>query len=197
MRESRSQGKSNREGIASRTDASRERVAKIGAGVKTDSSAAEKRAFDSLVKIHAVADENGLEATDWNAVADGLDEKGFGNLAKAARSRGKGIVDLEIRKRAEQFADQMVDETSGAFSTDASDFKEDGGSRTRFRSRMVREFIAMNTPATRPAAAGGEPYVGESQPPGFPDAERASDGFWYVKRDGKSQRVVNSGEAAR
>lgn len=188
---------------------SREAVANIAAGAKStsaDSSAAEKRAFDSLVKIHTVADENGLETVDWNAVAQGLDEKGFGKLAGSARSRGKGIADLDTRRRAEQFADQMVDEQSGAFSTDASDFKEDGGSRTRFRARMVRDYIAKNgggaaeAPATRPATArppapAGDPYTSETPPPGFPNARRSSkDGFWYFpdpERPGKFRRVLN------
>lgn len=192
---------------------SRETVANIAAGARStpaDSSAAEKRAFDSLVKIHTVADDNGIEATDWNAVADGLEGKGFGKLAKAARSRGKGIADLELRQRAEEFADQMVEEQAGAFSFDSSDFKEDGGSRVRFRARMVREFIAKNggegtaapaikpaeepatkpaeTPAIKPAEAG--PYVGDTPPPNAPDARKSpNDGYWYVKRDGKWQQV--------
>ncbi len=200
-----SKATASREGIAAEANISREKVARIAAGKPSDSSAAEKRAFDSLVEIHTVADENGLEATDWNAVAEGLNEKGFGNLAKSARSRGKGIADLELRKRAEQFADQMVDEQADPFHTDARDFKEDGGSRTRFRARMVREYIAKNgggapaTPATEPAtteppAAKPEalttvPYVGDAQPPDFPDARRADDGFWYVKRGDKTLRV--------
>ena len=188
------------ENVAKITAGSRKAVAEIAAGKATDTSAAEKRAFDILVKIHTVADENGLEATDWNAVAEGLNEKGFGKLAGSARSRGKGIADLEVRKRAEQFADQMVKEQSGAFSTDASDFKDDSGSRTRFRARMVREYIAKNggaaaeAPATRPAVADDNPYVGATPPRNHPDAKQANDGFWYIQRDGKFLRVQNSEE---
>lgn len=145
-----------------------------------------------MVTIHTVTDENGLEETDWNAVADGLDEKGFGKLAKAARSRGKGIVDLDHTKTAEAQADAEVEEKASFFSTDATDFKEDGGSRVRFRARRVREIIAE-----RSGKEAVGPYVGEAPPPEFPDAKRAEDGFWYVKRgEGKFARVQNSGKVA-
>ena len=195
----------SREGIAAAATASREGIAKIAAGKPSDTSAAEQRAFDSLVEIHTVTDENLGETTDWNAVADGLESKGFGKLAKSARSRGKGIADLEVRKRAEQFADEMVDEQSGFISTDAADFKQDGGSRVRFRARMVREFIAKNggagaeTPATRPATVDDDPYVGKAPPRNHPDAKRASDGFWYLapKRPGGKFRRVQNTEANR
>jgi hypothetical protein len=193
-----SEAATSRERIGAAANVSREKAARIRAGKASDSSAAEKRAFDSLVEIHTVTDENGLEATDWNAVATGLDEKGFGKLAKAARSRGKGIADLDIRQRAEQFADDLVEEQAGTFSTDATDFKDDGGSRTRFRARMVREFIAKNggkaaaAPATRPATTGDDPYVGAVPPRDHPDAKRAPDGFWYLpplQSGGKFRRV--------
>ena len=170
----------------------------------TDTSAAEKRAFDSLIKIHTVADENDIETTDWNAVADGLDKKGFGDLAKAARSRGKAIIDLDIRKRAKQSAKKTVDEIETMFSF--SEFDKYGGTKEQAFQFFVRKFIADETggtpptlpgpsqtpPTTRPAAAGGDPYVGKAPPPSHPEAKRAKDGFWYVpdpNRPGKFKQV--------
>ena len=208
-----SEAATSREGIASRATASREKIgaaanrsrekaATITAGKPTDTTAAE----DRIIKRHIEVDENGIETVNHEAAAVELEERGFKKAAAAQRRRSKGIIDLDIRKRAEEFADKIVEEQASFFSSDESDFKDDGGSRTRFRARMVREFIAKNggkvpaapvtkpattePPAARPATPDGrEPYVGDAQPPDFPDARRAKDGFWYVKRGDKTLRV--------
>ncbi len=210
-----SEATTSREGIASRATESRERIgaeanisrekaATIRAGKATDTTAAE----DRIIKRHIEIDENGNETVNHEAAATELEERGLKKAAVAQRRKAKGIADQDIRKRAEQFADEMVDEQAGTFSTDTSDFKDDGGSRTRFRARMVREFIVKNggksasPPATRPAETrpaetGGGPYVGDTPPPGFPNARQAPDGFWYVERDGKFQRVMKAGGTGR
>ncbi len=198
-----SKGAASRERIGAAANVSRERAATIRAGKATDTTAAE----DRIIKRHVDVDENGNETVNHEAAAVELDERGFKRAAAAQRRKAKGIFDQDIRKRAEEFADAMVEEQSGTFSTDTSDFKDDGGSRTRFRARMVREFIAKNSgksaaaPATRPAetkppAPAGDPYVGAAPPPDHPDAKRARDGFWYVKRGGRTYRVLKTEENA-
>ena len=197
-----SKATASREGIAAASNISREKAATIRAGKATDTTAAE----DRIIKRHIEIDENGNETVNHEAAAVELQERGFKKAAVAQRRKSKGIADQDIRKRAEEFADQLVEEQAGTFSSDASDFKDDGGSRTRFRARMVREFIAKNSgssapaPTTRPAetkppAPAGDPYTGETPPPGFPNARRSSkDGFWYFpdpERPGKFRRVLN------
>ena len=181
-------GERNRASIASR-----EKVA-AAKGKTADSSAAEKRAFDSLVKINTVPDDNGIETTDWNAVADGLEAKGFGKLAKSARSRGQGITDRKNRAIAKEQAAAEADEKSGIFTSNATAFKKDGGSRTRFVARREREIFADLSGKSAAKKDeflqiknGGEPYVGDKPPSDFPDAIKANDGFWYVKRDGNGK----------
>ncbi len=197
-----SQAAKSRERIGAAANASRERAAKITAGKLRDTTAAE----DRIIKRHPVLDEFGQEtgATDHEAAAVELEDRGFKKAAAAQRRKAKGIADLGIRKRAEEFADQMVEEQDTFLSSDDVDFKDDGGSRTRFRARMVREFIAMNggkpaeAPAGSPAGASVSPYVGNTPPPGFPNARRASDGFWYIKSGPGPkdwQRVVTSSAA--
>ncbi len=209
-----SEATTSREGIASRATESREGIAtaanvsreKIAGGkfTKTDTSAAEKRAFDSLVKIHTEFDVDRGDVTDWSAVAAGLDEKGFGKLAKAARSRGKAIVEADDLKRATSQADAELEEKTGFF---FDDLNEDGGSPTRFHARRVRELLkefadarsGKVTPGsgdsidiTSPTAVGDNPYVGAAPPPAAPNAKQADDGFWYLpplQSGGKFRRV--------
>lgn len=185
-------------------------VAKIRAGKTTDTSAADSRVFENLQDIHSSVDQlSGETVPDWGKISKAIADmpnasSGLKALGKEAGRKGKGIADLDIRKRAEEFADEMVDEQSSAFLPDSSDFKDDGGSRVKFRARMVREFIAKNSgtaaPATRPAgatsAAPTGPFVGNSSPADQPDAKRAPDGFWYVKRDGRTWRVLKTKENA-
>ena len=209
-----SRATASQEGIASRAAASRkeigaaanlsrERAAGIKA-TKTDTTAAE----DRIIERNLVLDEFGqpTSAINHEAAARDLEEQGFKKAAASQRRKAKGIADLDLRRRAEEFADQAVEEQDTFLSSDDVDFKDDGGSRTRFRARMVREFIAKNSgqpapaPATRPAetkppAPAGDPYTGETPPPGFPNARRSSkDGFWYFpdpERPGKFRRVLN------
>lgn len=189
-----SKATTSREKIAAAANVSREEAARITAGKAKDTTAAE----DRIIERHVEIDENGVEIVDHEAAAVELEDRGFKKAASAQRRKDKGIADQDIRKRAEQFADDMVEEQAGFISSDAADFKDDGGSRTRFRARMVREFIAKNggkaavTPTTKPAATSDDPYVGEAPPPSHPEAKRAKDGFWYVERDGKFLRVQNS-----
>ncbi len=168
-------------------------------GKSGDASAAEKRAFESLIEIHTFVDENKLETTDWDAIAQGLEDKGFGKLAKSVRRRSQGIADQKNREEAQTRAAAEAEEKAGTFSLDSSDFKEDGGSRIRFIKRREREIfdelsgkVLAAKPAQEPRSADGTiPYTGDQPPPDFPDARRRkSDGFWYVKRGGKSQRVM-------
>ncbi len=42
----------------------------------------------------------------------------------------------------------------------------------------------------RNGKAAREPYRGDTPPPEYPDAVRAKDGSWYVKRDGTWNRVA-------
>jgi hypothetical protein len=195
-----SEAAASREKIGTAANVSRERAATIRAGKATDTTAAE----DRIIKRHVDVDENGNETVNHEAAAVELDERGFKRAAAAQRRKAKGIFDQDIRKRAEEFADQMVEEQDTFLSSDDVDFKDDGGSRTRFRARMVREFIAKNggkpaeAPAGSPAGASVSPYVGNTPPPGFPNARRASDGFWYIKSGPGPkdwQRVVTSSAA--
>ena len=187
--ERRTEASRSAENVAKITAGSRKAVAEIAAGKPTDTTAAE----DRIIKRHVEVDENGIETVNHEAAATELEERGFKKAAAAQRSRAKGIADQDIRQRAEKFADEMVKEQSGTFSLDSSDFKDDGGSRTRFRARMIREFIAKNggkgaASAVKPAVAG--PYVGDTPPPNALDARKSpNDGYWYVKRDGKWQQI--------
>ncbi len=202
----------SREKIAGIAAASRERVATAKASGR-DTSAAEERAFKNLLEIHTSTDDKtGDVTTDWNAIAQGLEDKGFDTLAKSVRGRGQGIADLGIRKRAEAFADARVEEETGFFTDiftgDDTVFKKDGGSRVRFRARMVREFIAQESGKGAPAASApraarpiqDDPYVGDKPPPGVPGAKRSKkDGLWYVPdpdRPGKFKRVQRDGGVA-
>ncbi len=175
---------------AETTAKGRVEAAKVTAGNK-DTTAAEDRIIERSVET----DENGNERVNHEAAAVELEAAGFKKAAAAQRRKAKAIDNLDIRKRAEEFADARVDEQAGTFSGDESDFKEDGGSRVKFRARMVREFIAENSgqtqaPATQPAAAATGPYTGDAPPANVPDARKSpKDGFWYVKRDGKWQQV--------
>lgn len=191
-RELASEATKSREKIAKITAASREKAARITAGKPTDTTSAE----DRIIKRHVTTDENGLETINHEGAATELEARGLKKAAQAQRRKGKAIVDQENRNIAEVQADAEVEEKAGAFSTDATDFKEDGGSRIRFRARRVREIIAEQsgkvTPKTSLEAAGSSPYVGDTPPPSFPDARRAKDGFWYVSdpdRPGKFKRV--------
>ncbi len=181
-----------------------EEVARIRANKKTDTSASDSRIFDDLQDIYKSKDDLDEDVTNFGAISRAIADMpnaspGLKALGKEAGRKGKGIANLDIRRRAEEFADQMVEEQAGTFSTDASDFKDDGGSRTVFRARMVREYIAKNggsaaaAPETRQATTGGAPFVGDTAPPNFPNARRAPDGFWYVpdpaRGPNKFQRV--------
>lgn len=201
-----SQATSSREDIAAAANISREKTARIAAGKPKDTTAAE----DRIIKRHVEIDKDLNETVNHEAAAVELEGRGFKKAAAAQRRKAKGIADVDLQKRAEDFADQMVDEQANPLLPDSVDFKDDGGSRIRFRARMVREFKSKNggkplstqaakaaptAPAPGPAATGN-PYVGDVQPPGHPDAKRADDGFWYVKRAGKFLRVQNT-EATR
>ena len=89
-------------------------VARIAAGKSKDTTAAE----DRIIGRHVEVDENGIETVNHEAAAVELEERGFNKAAAAQRRKAKGIVDLDIRKKAEQFADQMVEEQSEFFSSD-------------------------------------------------------------------------------
>ena len=197
-----SQATASREDIAAAANISREKTARIAAGKPKDTTAAE----DRIIKRHVELDENEFEIVNHEAAAVELEGRGFTQAAAAQRRKAKGIADVDLQQRAEDFADQMVDEQSGAFSFDSSDFKDDGGSRTRFRARMVREFKAKNggkaaaatavrpeatkpattpsPPATRPeVTGGGTPYVGSTPPRDHPKAQQgkgSKSDFWYI-----------------
>lgn len=139
-----SEGEKNRksrEAIAVDRTVSNEIIAGVR-GRSKDRSAAEKRAFDLEVEINTTTDDLGEETTDWNAVADGLQARGFKGVARSARKRGRAIQDKEDTAIAEAQADREVKEKAGTLSSDASDFKEDGGSRDQFRARRIREIEA-------------------------------------------------------
>ena len=150
---------------------------------------------DRIIQRHVRTDENGLESINHEGAARELKEKGLMKAAAAQLRQAKAIKDQELRKRAEEFADARVEEQSWTLSSDEIDFKEDGGSRARFRARMVREFIEAEKGGkadVTPAAEGAGPYVGETRPPGHPNAKQAKDGFWYVPdtdRPGTFKRV--------
>lgn len=157
-------------------------AAKITAGKPTDTTSAE----DRIIQRHFSRDENEIKAIDREGAATELEARGFKKAAQAQRRKAKAIRNQDIRAEAEAQADAEVEEKAGTFSTDAEDFKEDGGSRIRFRARRVREIIAERS----------GPYVGDTPPPGFPDAKRAKDGFWYVSdpdHPGKFKRVQRRG----
>ncbi len=221
-----SEATTSREKIASEATASREKIAAAGnvsrekiAGSKaekTDTSAAAERFWKISVEtatrreIDKEGIPTGFDTTNWNAVALDMDARNLPKLAATARRRAKAHQEREDRKTALPIAEERVEAMDDSFfgESDAKVFKQYGGSRTKALDAILREEIqkivdtrnggkGAVTPETRPAASAGDPYVGESQPPGFPDARRAKDGFWYVKRDGKSQRIINGGGAAR
>jgi hypothetical protein len=178
---------------------SAEKIAGIKATRSTGVSAAEKRDFDMLTKLNTEADDNGLETVNWAAVAEGMEAKGHKTMAAQARKRGKEDAELSAQTQAEEQADAEVNEKAGTFTGDGSDFKEDGGSRTRFRARRVREIKAEILGKSKPeekrsAAAPSKPKAPKKAsgkvPAGFPkDAQQANDGKWYVKRNGKWNEV--------
>lgn len=146
------------------SNASRERAAGIRSDKKTDSSSAESRAWKMSVEAATKTDENGLETVDWKAVADDMKARGYKNAAQSAQRQAKGVEDTDIQRQAEEQADKEIEEIAGVFTTDAQDFKEDGGSRTRYRARRIREIKeelsgggAKKGPETREAAAPDKP----------------------------------------
>jgi hypothetical protein len=73
------------------------------------------------------------------------------NLAKQGREQDSKVLmlnaietdaaDMATQMAAKKYADQQIDEKSGYFSTDGSDFKDSGGSREQARAGFVNEFM--------------------------------------------------------
>lgn len=169
-------------------------AAKITAGKPKDTTSAE----DRIIQRHVSADENALETIDREAAATELEARGFKKAAQAQRAMVKATRDIEIRDTARTQAKAEAEEKQGIFSSDASDFKEDGGSRIRFEARREREITAelkggkvtpgrANQPKTREAAAGpGE--EGDRDLSDIPEGKRFVEkktGRIWVKRGDK------------
>ena len=209
--ERRTEASRSAENVAKITAGSRKAVAEIAAGKATDTSAAEKRFWDIAVKTATTPEMDkggiptGRDTTDWNAVALDMDARSLPKLAATARRRALNDQTREDRKVALPLAEERVEAMDDSFfgKSDTEVYKQYGGSRTKALDAILRKEMKKLADArsgkgvsvTRPAAAGGEFYTGETPPPGFPNARRSSkDGFWYFpdpKRQGKFRRVLN------
>ncbi len=126
--------------------AGREKVARISAQSRRDVAARKKpnpkdatSAQDRIIARHTVTDDQDVKTIDHESAAVALEADGHKNAAAEQRRMAKGKADLADQAAAEVQADLDVEDAAGTFSSDASDFKKDGGSRTRFRARRVRE----------------------------------------------------------
>jgi hypothetical protein len=203
-----SQAAKDRASIAAADRASREKIAAGKTTKATDTTAAE----DRIIGRHVEADENGLETVNHEAAAVELEERGFKKAAAAQRRKAKAVQKEADRREVQPIVEDRVDALDTLFGSDAEDYKQYGGSRSKAVIAITAEEMkslsdarsgaAAETPATRqatapatepptarPEASASVPYVGDTQPPDFPDARRAGDGFWYVKRGDKTLRV--------
>ncbi len=189
-----SEATTSREKIASEATASREKIAGVKAE-KADTSAAEKRFWDIAVEAaieHALDKEGfetGGETINWNAVALDMDARNLPKLAATARRRALNNQTREDRKVALPIAEERVEAMDDSFfgKSDAEIYEQYGGSRAKALDAILKEEMKKLA-----AARSSGPYVGEDPPPEFPDAKRASDGFWYVPdpdRPGGFKRV--------
>ncbi len=142
-------------GVASKDTADKQAAAKT-LDERKDNTAAEAR----IIAEHQIFNDFGkVIGVDHRAAGIDLRNRGFIKAAEAQERKGKAIATSDNRTRAEAQADGEVDDLAGAFSSDAVDFKKDGGSRTRFRARRVREIMAESEgktpPPTREAATSG------------------------------------------
>ena len=197
--ERRTEASRSAETVANIGAASREKAAEIAAGKATDTTAAE----DRIIKRHVQIDKTSLvETVDHEAAALELEANGFTKAAAAQRRKGKAIQKEADRREVQPIVEERVDALDSFWGSDAEDYKQYGGSRSKAVIAITAEEMknlqdarsgrAGKTPATKSAAAGGDPYTGDAPPPGFPDAKKARDGFWYVRRGGKVLRVQNT-----
>ena len=121
----------------------------INAGAKL--SAAKARATggkdrtaaqDRIIARHTETDTYGSEAIDHAAAAISLEKEGWKTAAAQQRRLAEGKSVGDDKAAAEEQADAEVDDKAGLLRSDNEDFKKDGGSRTRYRARRVREIMA-------------------------------------------------------
>ncbi len=173
-----------------------QKVAKIRGGKSKDRSAE----ADRIIERHSdgVDELTGAPIIRREEAAQSLDAAGLHKEAAQQRRIAKGVKNREKRSAAEDKANAEADDRESIFPGD--DF--DGLTREKWVGNRVNVLLdepptatrqaATAPPAATPEATATGPYVGDAPPPGFPDAKRAKDGFWYVKRDGKTLRVTGS-----
>jgi len=121
-----------------------------------------KQVYDMAVKAHTIEDPATLiKSTDWGKVQASMDSYGFGDQGRAiigggvveAAGAGPGMDTKMAMGRARAEADSQA----GLFSTDATDFKADGGNREAFITRRTQQIMAgLENQGSQPQAEAPE-----------------------------------------
>lgn len=94
---------------------------------------------------------------DWLAAYRQLKGNGRDDLAQRLVAGEGGAVTDAIRKEAQKRAEAEADGRAGWFSTDSSDFKDDGGDRSAFIKRRTSELVQQEMGGGTERAGGARP----------------------------------------
>lgn len=146
--------------------------------------------------LATVTDENGMETLDQGRYMQALSSFGLTDIAKRLSKEGAGGTEFDPRiwETAAARADEETDDKAGYFSTDATDFKDEG--RQGFKTRRTIEIFEQLGGRGRPGGGGAGPGAkpetrearsteGKTYPPAPREASQRTVGKAYKAPDGR------------
>ncbi|WP_395452826.1 hypothetical protein ACHMW5_02255 [Azospirillum melinis] len=113
---------------------------------------------------------------DWLAAYRQLKGNGRDDLAQRLVAGEGGAVTDAIRKEAQKRAEAEADGRAGWFSTDSSDFKDDGGDRSAFIKRRTGELVQQEMGGGTERTGGARPTPSAAPSPSSSAAAPAAQG---------------------